>query len=164
MPAKVSKVTTASLREAADHRKRVGKAQEASEVRAEVAEQQDSGQGPAFFRLVGRVCKNAVSRATAGPSGGDAHVYSEWLAGAKIAGINGYDRIITGGDPTHVAKLASSRDLDVAVRALTGGIGGIESPLLGLVLTAGSITSLHKLGNRVKDPVDGPAGSLEAVV
>ena len=163
MPAKVAKVTTASVREAAEHHKRLAKAKESAEVRAEVAEEQNPGSGPAFFRLVGKA-KKAVSRATAGPSSEGGHVYSEWMSGAKVAGIAAYDKALTGGDHSHCAKLHQSRDIDTAVRELTGGMGGVQNPLLGLVLTTASISTLHRLSSGVEHPVDRPAVPVEPVV
>ena len=159
MLAKVTKLSSASVREAAEHRKRVAKAEESADVRAEVASSSEDG-GAAVFRLLGKA-RAAVGR-TAGPSS-EGHVYSEWLASLKIGGIAAYDRVLTGGDKNHILKLHNSQDIDIAVRELAGGLGGVRSPLVGLALTAGSISTLHKLGGE-KGPVNRSAGSLEPVV
>ena len=154
MPAKVTKVTTESVRHAAEHQTRVCKAKENADVRAEVASEQGQEQDQALFRLLGKA-KGAMSRATAGPSS-EGHNYTEWTSGMKVAGIAAYDRALTGGDNAHCIKLHQSRDIDIAVRELTGGMGGVQNPLLGLVLTTASISTLHRLGGE-KHPVDGPA-------
>ena len=157
MPAKVTKLSNTAVREAAEHRKSISKAQESQDVRAEVA--QDERGGPAFFRLATRA-RNAL----AGPSRpAEAHTYTEWLGGAKVAGIAAYDRALTGGDNAHVAKLHRSGDLDTAVRELTGGLSGVQSPALGLVLTVASISTLHKLGG-VEGAGNPAPQALEAVV
>jgi len=159
MPAKVTQLSVEGLRTTARKLQKHDAARKAASVRATVAEENNDRASSAFVRLANR-CRGAASSAIQGGDG--TYIYREYRSGLKSGLISGYDRLLTGGDPSHVAKLHQPNDLEVAIKDLTFGGSEITNPMIGALVTCGSISIMHKLGGGGSYIAEPPVASSSA--
>ena len=145
--AQVTEISTANLRSASKKAEKLMKGKENAEIRQKIASDIELKQHGPFGNLVSKLTSLKVpsrSASTASTSGifdvVPVREYREFSSGIKQLILKSYDKA-TLDSPHHLAELSRSRDLDLSLNELTGGLCYLTNPWIAAPATMASITA-----------------------